>query len=207
MMKSNSKIKKMYDFLDVNYILSWKGLKYTNISSPTTALFKVQRGTIANYRTRFIKKSWYLQSNSELGFLGSLCPNGLDKGIFGFFLSLLISWKKDFQYSSNRIMKHIAKSWGNFDREQRTSYLEILKIQGKPLLHVIQLNPWTLEFLIFVFARWIRILFPLQNMWKVGVNWGEEAVMQTGRSSKVTIGGRSAGLRDAINKSSFGRLA
>ena len=95
-------------------------------------------------------------------------------------------------------MKHLAKSWGNFDREQRTSKTtnitqwEILKMQGKPLLHVIQLNPWTLEFLIFVFARWIRILFPLQNMWKVGVNWGEEAVMQTGRSSTVTIGGRSA---------------
>ena len=49
-------------------------------------------------------------------------------------------------------MKHLAKSWGNFDREQRTSkttnitHWEILKIQGKPLLHVIQLNPWTLEF-------------------------------------------------------------
>ena len=49
-------------------------------------------------------------------------------------------------------MKHLAKSWGNFDREQRTSKTtnitqwEILKMQDKPLLHVIQLNPGSLNF-------------------------------------------------------------
>ena len=128
--------------------------------------------------------------------------------IKAFLASSCHSWSPE-----RKIFNTVQIGIWNIDREQRTgkttniTHWEILKIQGKPLLHVIQLNPWTLEFLIFVFARWIRILFSKyvkswHELRRRGsyANWQEQ--QSDNRRQK-----RGLGLRDAINKSSFGRLA